>query len=297
MRVQTPDGAGAAPSGKHATGEHAIQAAARTAKIADPDDAGATPAKVEVITRAADASTGQAVASEASKGYDLLVVGVENMAVKGQFHDDANHIAAQFQGPLAIVAARGVHLQEPTKGRLNILVPVTGTRVSRQAMEVGIVLARATRAPITALYVSAGKPTRMARRLRNAVQPGGQEEIILKDAVEMADRYGIEMRTAVKTDVAAEDAILRQAGASRQTLIVMGVNRRSGDTLFFGNVAAAVLERSSRSIMFVSSSGSISTAPSATVEQTQESSGPPEPKTSPEPKTTPSRSKRSRQSP
>jgi K+:H+ antiporter len=291
MRVQTPDGSDAAPSGKRTNGEHAIQAAARTAKIADTHDAGATTAKVDVITRAGDASAGQAVASEASKGYDLLVVGVENIAVKGQFHDDANRIAAQFQGPLAIVAARGVHLQEPTKGRLNILVPVTGTRVSRQALEVGLVLARATRAPITALYVSAGKSTRMARRLRTAVQPGGQEEAILKDAVEMADRYGIEMRTAVKTDVAAEDAILRQAGASRQTLIVMGVNRRPGEALFFGNVAAAILERSSRSILFVSSSGSISAAPSSTVEQTQESPGPPDPKT------TPSRSKRSRQSP
>src|ERR1700674_4227517 len=72
MRVQTPDGSGAAPSGK--TGEHANQAAARTANLADTRDADATTAKVDVITRTADAAAGQAVASEASKGYDLLVV-------------------------------------------------------------------------------------------------------------------------------------------------------------------------------------------------------------------------------
>jgi hypothetical protein len=32
----------------------------------------------------------------------------------------------------------------------------------------------------------------------------------------------------------------------------MGVNRRPGDALFFGDVAAAILERSARSILFVS---------------------------------------------
>jgi hypothetical protein len=32
----------------------------------------------------------------------------------------------------------------------------------------------------------------------------------------------------------------------------MGVNRRLGETLFFGNVAAAVLENTKASIVFVS---------------------------------------------
>jgi hypothetical protein len=31
----------------------------------------------------------------------------------------------------------------------------------------------------------------------------------------------------------------------------MGVNRRPGETLFFGNVAAAVLKRAEASILFV----------------------------------------------
>jgi len=170
-------------------------------------------------------------------------------------------------------------------------VPVTGTEVSREATEVGIAIARATGAPIKALYVSAVASIRMTRRLRNAVQPQGQREAVLKDAVDMADRYGIEMRTAVKTDAAVEDAILRQAGASRNTLIVMGVNRRPGETLFFGNVAAAILERSPRSILFVSSPGSIETVASSSAGKIQD------PPDSSDPKTTQSPSKRSRQSP
>jgi nucleotide-binding universal stress UspA family protein len=35
-------------------------------------------------------------------------------------------------------------------------------------------------------------------------------------------------------------------------LIVMGVSRRPGDTLFFGSTAAAVLENSQQSMVFIS---------------------------------------------
>jgi nucleotide-binding universal stress UspA family protein len=189
----------------------------------------------------------------------MLVIGVEGVAAKGEFDDRVNRIAARFEGPLAIAVARGAHLEGPTKSRLHILVPITGTEVSLQAAEVGLAIARATKAPITALYVSAGKSTRMSRRLRNAVETRDQAETILKEAVEMADRYDIDMRTAVKTEATVADAILRQAGASRSTLIVLGVNRRPGERLFFGDVAAAILERSQRSILFVSSPRALGT--------------------------------------
>ena len=79
----------------------------------------------------------------------------------------------------------------------------------------------------------------------------------------MADRYNVDIRTDVKVDIAADDAILKQASANRNTVIVMGVNRRPGDTLFFGNVTAAILEKSRRSILFVSSPGSVGSAQGA----------------------------------
>jgi Kef-type K+ transport system membrane component KefB/nucleotide-binding universal stress UspA family protein len=251
--VQAPDGSQAAAIKEPVDREHAIRAAAQAAKTANTHEAESTAAKVDIVKPTADASTEETIADEAGKGYDMLVIGVERLATKGEFDESVNRIAARFEGPLAIVAARGAHREDPMKGRLNILVPITGTEVSLQATEVGIAIARATKAPITALYVSAGKSPRMARRLRNAVQPREQAEAILREAVEMADRYGIDMRTAVKTDAAVADAILRHAGASRYTLIVMGVNRRPSETLYFGDVPAAILERSPRSILFVSS--------------------------------------------
>jgi K+:H+ antiporter len=260
--VQPADGAPAKQSGQ-LSGERAIQAAAQAARVMEDAQEGGTPAKVSVITRTGDEPAEETVASEARKGYDLLVIGIENVARKAEFHEDVNRIAAEFEGPLAIVAARGVHLERPLRSALNILVPVTGTEASRRAAEIGIAIARAAGAPVTALYVSTGRSKRAARTLRNALRSRRQHEAILRDVVEMADRYNVDIRTDVKVDVAADDAILRQANANRNTVIVMGVNRRPGDTLFFGNVAAAILEKSRRSILFVSSAGSIGLAQAA----------------------------------
>src|SRR5262249_34454894 len=149
-----------------------------------------------------------------------------------------NAIANRFEGPLGVVAARSVHQEDTMHSRLSVLVPITGTEVSLHATEVGIAIARANAAPITALYISTGESARRARRLRTPGQPHQRAEAILKEAVEIADRYGVAMRTAVKRSTAIADTILREAASTRHTLIVMGVNRRPGDALFFGDVAA-----------------------------------------------------------
>src|SRR5262245_8746449 len=249
------------PSGSQST-EHAIHAAAQAARGSESGEESAR-AKISVITRGGDAPPEETVASEARKGYDMLVIGIDQVARRGEFHPDVNRIAAEFEGPLAIASARGIHLEDPLQSPLNILVPVTGTEASRRAAEIGIAIAQAAGVPVTALYVSTGRSKRAARSLRNALRSRRQHEAILKDVVEMADRYDVDIRTDVKIDVAADDAILRHANANRATLIVMGVNRRPGETLFFGNVAAAVLEKSRRSILFVSGAGSIAPAQTA----------------------------------
>jgi nucleotide-binding universal stress UspA family protein len=61
------------------------------------------------------------------------------------------------------------------------------------------------------------------------------------------------VRTAIRVDVAPEDAILKEARRGRYDLIILGATRRTGETLSFGNVAAAVLESSDMSILFVAS--------------------------------------------
>ena len=76
-------------------------------------------------------------------------------------------------------------------------------------------------------------------------------QAIMKDFVDMADRYDVKAKTAVRADLAPDKAILAALKEAEHDLIIMGVSRRPGDRLFFGETAAAVLERSPASILFV----------------------------------------------
>ncbi len=228
--------------------EKTVKAAAEDTKRSQVSED--QPAAVDVTIRKIDRPSEEAVAKEATKGYDLLLVGVEQMHAKnGGFHADVTRIASAFEGPLAIVAGKGIHLQHPERGPLHILVPVNGTEVSRRAAEVAVAIARACGCPITALYVAGGSD---AGR-RRAFRARQQEQAILKDIVEMADRYDVKAQTAVRADSAPDKAIVAEVKKGGHELIIMGVSRRPGDKLFFGDTADAVFEKSPVSTVFLAS--------------------------------------------
>lgn len=202
--------------------------------------------KLDITTRLENAQKPQLIAEEAKKGYDFLLIGIEKTSVRqSEFHESVANLAAGFDGPLAVVDARDRHRDDPLDERLNILVPVNGTEPSRRAAEVAIVLARASKALLTAIYVTpaSAKSKRSSRH----------EEAILADISALAKTYGLELRTAMRTDIAADQAILKEMARRRTTLLVMGVGRRPGNTLFFGDTAAALLEKSGKSLLFIAS--------------------------------------------
>jgi nucleotide-binding universal stress UspA family protein len=208
--------------------------------------------ETDVTVLDVDTRSGEAVAQEARKGYDLLFIGVETARAKtGGFHANVARIASRFDGPQAIVAANGVHLRQPEVSRLQLLVPVNGTLVSRRAAEVAIAIARVLEAPIAALYVSNAKPTGAAKSPRKPHRRG-HEQAILKDIVQLADQYGQPIDTVVHFDTAPDEAILAEARRRGSNLIVMGVARRPGQNLFFGDTATSVLEKTPNSVLFLS---------------------------------------------
>jgi nucleotide-binding universal stress UspA family protein len=182
-----------------------------------------------------------------------MFVGVENPRTKaGAFHKEIDRIAAAFKGPLAIVAAQSVHLKQPEQGPLNILVPVNGTEVSRRAAELAIAVARAFEAPITALYVSGAKRDARGRR-GGGSRERAQEQAILKEIVQLAEQYDQQVATRVRADQSPDEAVLTEAKRDGHNLIIMGVSRRPGDSLFFGETAAGIFEKSPISVVLVSS--------------------------------------------
>jgi nucleotide-binding universal stress UspA family protein len=132
-----------------------------------------------------------------------------------------------------------------------ILIPVNGTEPSRRGAEVAITLARTTKAPVTVLYVAVR--TVPKRGMRRAIRSRRQEEAILKDTVAIADGYNMSVRTAVVSERTPDEAILGELERRNHNLVVIGVGRRPGEKLFFGDAATALLKRSERSLLFVAS--------------------------------------------
>jgi Kef-type K+ transport system membrane component KefB/nucleotide-binding universal stress UspA family protein len=237
---------------KAETAAKEVQAVAKKAKTNRKSSKdGDEPRDVDVTTRVQDSSTQKAIQEEAKKGYDLLVVGVRNtLTSDGAIRNEVNRIASGFSGPLGLVMARGPHQEKPLSSRLNILVAVAGTDISNRAAEVAVVLAHAGNARVSALYVATVAEDKN-RRFRRVTTSHRQEEASLKDIVEIGERLGASVRTAVRVNASPDQAILQYSKNGRFDLIVMGVSRRSGDKLFFGNTAQSVLEKANCSVLLL----------------------------------------------
>jgi Kef-type K+ transport system membrane component KefB/nucleotide-binding universal stress UspA family protein len=227
--------------------EAVVKKAAEAAAAGKEDETGS----VDVVTRARRAELGETITEEARKGFDLLVVGIDKVAAgKDRFDRRIDDIAATFEGPLAIVAAKGKHLQQPNPDALNILVPVSGSAISKRGAEVAVALAQGGSGSLRVIYVAT---TRDKGAQRGASRGLSQEAGILKDASDLAGRYDVDITTTLRVNRAPEAAILREIDTTDVDLVVMGVDRIQGEHLSFGGVADAVLRQSKVSVLLVSS--------------------------------------------
>ena len=230
--------------------EETVKAAADRSKAQYRQEESSQP--LDVTVRELDALAEHAVAEEAEKGYDLLFLGLENVrSTFGDFHPEVVRITSAFDGPLAIVSAHGIHLEDPSSGPLQILVPVNGTEFSRRAAELAINIARVTDATVTALHVSSRKTSWPENRQKGWVARR-RERAILNDIVELAQRYDQDIKTSVRSGAASE-AILAEVKRSGRNLVVMGLSRPAGQRLFLGDTATTIFERAPISVLFLSS--------------------------------------------
>ena len=202
--------------------------------------------KPDITTRRPTGTAEAAVAHEASKGHDLLFVGLGAKA-----DNAAARLAASFTGPVCVLVARGVHAEEPASAELNILVPVSGTPESRRALEIAVALARATSTAITLLYVE--PPARGSSGNLFSQRVLGMRGTELREAAHFADQYNVRARTVSRSGVTIEDAIVDRIERGRHNIVLLGVRQRSSDGDIYGTVATHVLERGSCSVMLISS--------------------------------------------
>lgn len=208
----------------------------------------AASSQTDVIQRSYELPWEEAVAIEAGKGHDLLIIGFDEVvAPDGGFSQGLSRLAQGFRGTIGIISARGRHEQDGAQGHLRILVPVTGSEVSRRGAELALALGKAAHAPVTAITVvtpqAANDWQRYGTRVQDAYEVGRE----IKELAEVMDQR---VQIARRTSHSSEDAILREARSGDHNLILLGVSRRPGDKLSFGELAAALLESSDRSVMF-----------------------------------------------
>jgi nucleotide-binding universal stress UspA family protein len=209
---------------------------------------------VEIATRVEQPGE-EAIGAEAKKGYGLLFIGREPASEGDTFHEQITKSAVEFAGPFAIAIARGMDRQETLGAPLRILVPVTGTSVSRQGAELAIALAQASRGSVTALHVASRRrrPRSWQRHLGAALAPTSSADAIIREIVRLGDHYGVAVRGAPRRVQTPQEAILRELEVGGHNLLAMGVSPRPGDQLFFGQVPAELLERAECSVLFVAS--------------------------------------------
>jgi Kef-type K+ transport system membrane component KefB/nucleotide-binding universal stress UspA family protein len=207
------------------------------------DDAEPDPEKVHLTARVPVDPIADVVKDEARKGYDLLFIGLDaSVEQDGGFAPGVTQISAGFEGPL-IVYADGGHASPQLNSSARILVPVNGSPQSRRAAEIAFALARATGADVHALFVSQADG-RSRTRLR--------EESVLKDMVDLGERYDVVVTTRISPRAEAAQAILTEAKRNT-SMIVMGVSARPGEELFFGNTATAVLQAWDKPVLMLAS--------------------------------------------
>jgi nucleotide-binding universal stress UspA family protein len=232
----------------------ARQSAAKVvADKAEPD-----PEKVHLIELAqkpqaeADAPA-DIIRAEAEKGYDMLLIGVEQCCeADGGFSPLVSGLAQEFSGNIALLT----HTDDATLALRRgdgLLVAANGTEISRDAAEIAFALARATGVGVTAVYAATGDHKRRTRR---------REEDLLKDVAGLAERYGVPLKSRIAGNSDAAKAILKEA--DRHSLIVMGVSARPGDDLFFGATATRVLAATKKPILFLARKAAATKTPEKT---------------------------------
>jgi nucleotide-binding universal stress UspA family protein len=198
----------------------------------------------------------------------MLLIGLERTTSGlNAFDARLSRVALSFGGPIAVMRVGGKQAKQPTQGKLNVLVPVTGTAVSRRGVEIALTLARASNAKCTALIVAGeARPSRKWRPLRQWTARH-REIAILRDTIELADSLNAHIKTVTRVDEPPEDAILREVKRAGHDLIVIGVSRHPGEALFLGELASSILEHNEVSVLFLASESYGHTGASAAAAQ------------------------------
>jgi len=215
------------------------------------------PGGIDLIARPTPQSQAAAVAAEARKGYDLLVLGTEPLlAGESTLNDTMVRVTGGFERAVCIVSARGPDMEDKGRALRRILLPVIGASYSRAAADLSLALAQASGARVTALYVANDRAALpWQRRIRRSWSLPDAADTILQDVLNLAHHYALQVRTATALRGAPDTAILQELQAASYDLMVLGVGTHPSDPMFLASLPQALLARAPCSLALLSNRG------------------------------------------
>ncbi len=231
-----------------------MEFATRKEEQQDADKAMVVSPHTQLNTQSSTEEPSAAVLKEVKKGYDMIFVGLKQALLSNgekpdTFHASIGKIISDSKGVLAIVVTKDTMAPELRMRTMDILVPISGAEYSRRAGEVAIAIAKACRCRVTALHVYPPQNEGLfMRRIREHLEPA---RALVRNLQELGKREAVPVKTIVKVRRAPEPVILRQIKKGKHNLVVLGVNARPGENVFFGPKAKVLLERVPCSLLLV----------------------------------------------
>jgi Kef-type K+ transport system membrane component KefB/nucleotide-binding universal stress UspA family protein len=234
--LELPSGAADA---RGTPGEELMRTARRIDARASADDADERLPIEELVHSGDPTNNAAAVEQKLAKGYDLVIAGLERpiLADQHRFAAPLQKLVNAATGPVAIALnarAGGLALES----RPRFLVPTGGTPQARFAMELGVLLAKATGGAVTVLHVFEGQSH--TELLRGRARRLGLS--VLADARRLASQSGVAIETLTAVHAKPEIAIRRTAHATPYDLVLVGAALRLGENKLLGLRTAALLE-------------------------------------------------------
>lgn len=194
----------------------------------------------------------EAIINEASKGYDLIVLGAsENTRSKDALFNLVIDRVIQ-EAPCATMVVNS-HLNEPLtqshriaqQPLKNILVPTVGTEYSKNAIEVASTIAAQAKAVVTIVNVINLPPIEYILYERRSLSPMRDiaRDLLEQQAV-IGRSFGADVKTSILKGTSPEMEILEYAANENFDLIVLGSNiRMVTGRVFFGHRVDAILKK------------------------------------------------------
>jgi Kef-type K+ transport system membrane component KefB len=206
---------------------------------------------VQVIERVAE-DPAHAIVEESRLGYDLLIMGASRGREAMVVSSVVERVLRETQIQTIVVqlpSGKSVPESLPT----NVLVPVTATRSSRAAEELGYTIANVSGGRAVALHV-VNRPDG-----EGVFLPGGSvvearrtAESLIGHSRDFGKRLGVDIDARISVAPNAEQEILDFAARESIDLVVLGTaNRPVTDRPFFGHRVSYMVEQSPLPVLIV----------------------------------------------